>query len=60
MRVETGVLFLFAVSVKDRPYSVRVFEGYADQSAYEAHLTTPHFSKYKTETDWYGSFAKID
>jgi quinol monooxygenase YgiN len=27
-----------------------VIECYADQAAYEAHLTTPHFLKYKTQT----------
>jgi quinol monooxygenase YgiN len=47
---EPGVVFLFAVSVKGSPEVVRVIEGYADQDAYEAHLATPHFMKYKTAT----------
>ena len=50
VRLEPGVLFLFAVSIKDSPNSVRIFEGYADRSAYEAHLAAPHFIKYKAET----------
>jgi len=50
VRLERGVLFLFAVSVKGSPDKVRVIEGYADQAAYEAHLTTPHFLRYKTQT----------
>ena len=50
VRLEPGVLFLFAMSVKGGPNLVRVIEGYADQAAYEAHLTTPHFLKYKTRT----------
>lgn len=50
VRLEPGVVFLFAVSVKGRPDIVRVIEGYANQIAYEEHLTTPHFLKYKTET----------
>jgi len=50
VRLEPGVLFLFALSVKGSPNKVRVIEGYADQAAYEAHLTTPHFLKYKTQT----------
>ena len=50
VRLEPGVVFLFAVSVKGRPDIVRVIEGYANQTAYEEHLTTPHFLKYKTET----------
>ena len=50
MRIEPGVLFLYALSIKGSPDQVRVIEGYADQAAYEAHLTTPHFLKYKTQT----------
>jgi quinol monooxygenase YgiN len=50
VRDEPGVLFLHAVSVKGTPENVRVIECYADQAAYEAHLTTPHFLKYKTQT----------
>ncbi len=50
LRLEPGVLFLMAVALKDRPNAVRVFEGYASQAAYEAHLQTPHFLKYKTGT----------
>jgi quinol monooxygenase YgiN len=47
---EPGVLFLFAVAVAGSPATVRVIEGYADQAAYEAHLTTPHFLAYKAGT----------
>jgi quinol monooxygenase YgiN len=50
IRVEPGVLSLYAVSVKDQPTQVRIFEVYRDQTAYEAHLQTPHFKKYKAET----------
>ncbi|RWC40792.1 MAG: antibiotic biosynthesis monooxygenase [Mesorhizobium sp.] len=50
VRIEPGVLFLHAVSEKGAPERVRVIECYADQAAYEAHLTTPHFLKYKTQT----------
>lgn len=50
VRLEPGVLFLHAVAIKDSPENVRLLEGYADQAAYEAHLTTPHFLKYKTAT----------
>ncbi len=49
VRLEPGVLFLFAVAVKGSPNTVRVIEGYADQAAYETHLTTPHFLKYKSQ-----------
>jgi len=50
IRVEPGVLKLFAVSVKDQPSQVRILEVYKDQEAYESHLQTPHFKKYKAET----------
>jgi quinol monooxygenase YgiN len=50
IRVEPGVLTLCAVAVKDHPTQIRIFETYADRAAYESHLQTPHFKKYKTET----------
>jgi quinol monooxygenase YgiN len=50
IRLEEGVLTLYAVSVKGHPAQIRLFEMYADQAAYEAHLNTPHFVKYKTGT----------
>jgi quinol monooxygenase YgiN len=45
---EPGVLVLYAVSEKDEPYRVKVFEIYRDRKAYEAHLESDHFRKYKT------------
>ena len=50
IRVEPGVLALYAVSVKDHPAQIRLFEMYANQSAYEKHLQSPHFKKYKGAT----------
>ena len=50
VRIEPGVLTLCAVAVKDHPTQIRIFETYADRAAYESHLQTPHFKKYKTET----------
>ena len=50
IRIEPGVLTLYAVAVKGQPTHIRIFEMYADTSAYEAHLQTPHFQKYKTGT----------
>jgi quinol monooxygenase YgiN len=51
IRVEPGVLMLYAVSVKDHPEQIRIFEMYANQAAYEAHLQTAHFKRYKAETE---------
>jgi quinol monooxygenase YgiN len=50
VRIEPGVLALYAVSEKDDPARIRVFEIYADEEAYKAHLETPHFRKYKAAT----------
>ena len=50
VRLEAGVLTLYAVSEKDNPTHITILEIYADEDAYQAHLQTPHFIKYKTET----------
>jgi quinol monooxygenase YgiN len=50
IRVEPGVLKLYAVSVKDHPTQIRLFEMYANAAAYEIHLQSPHFKKYKRVT----------
>ena len=50
MRVEPGILTLYAVYEKDHPTHVTVFEIYANADAYQAHLKTPHFIQYKTST----------
>lgn len=50
IRIEPGVLTLYAVAEKDNPTHIRLFEMYADEQAYKAHLETPHFKKYKTST----------
>jgi quinol monooxygenase YgiN len=48
--VEPGVLTLYAVSIKEDPTRIRIFETYADMDAYRSHVTSPHFLKYKNET----------
>lgn len=50
MRLEPGVLTLYATAEKDAPNRVTILEIYADQTAYESHLKTPHFQKYKQGT----------
>jgi quinol monooxygenase YgiN len=50
IRIEPGVLTLYAVALKDNPTHIRIFETYANEAAYKAHLETPHFRKYKTAT----------
>ena len=50
VRVEPGVITLYAVSEKNNPTHITILEIYADTTAYKAHLQTPHFIKYKTGT----------
>jgi quinol monooxygenase YgiN len=47
IRVEPGVLTLYAVSDKNDPTKVRVFEIYRDSEAYRLHLESEHFKRYK-------------
>ena len=53
IRVEPGVLTLYAVSVKDRPTQIRLFEMYASAAAYETH-PIPAFQKIQTRYCWNG------
>lgn len=50
MRLEPGVLTLYAVAEKERPNEVTILEIYADEAAYQSHIKTPHFRKYKQGT----------
>ena len=50
VRVEPGVLTLYAVSEKNRPTHITILEIYANEAAYQAHVKTPHFLKYKNGT----------
>ena len=47
VRIEPGVLSLYAVYDKKNPTHVTVFEIYADEKAYQSHIQTAHFKKYK-------------
>lgn len=48
--LEPGVLALYATYDKEHPTKVTVFEVYASNEAYQFHLKTPHFLKYKNDT----------
>lgn len=50
VRLEPGVLTLYAVAEKDNPTHITILEIYADTNAYKAHIQTSHFLKYKTGT----------
>ncbi|HEU5164358.1 MAG TPA: putative quinol monooxygenase [Chitinophagaceae bacterium] len=47
IRVEPGVLTYYAVADKSDPSSITILEIYADTAAYNSHIATVHFRKYK-------------
>ena len=50
VRLEPGVLSIFPIYEKEHPTEIRILEIYASRDAYESHLKTPHFERYKTTT----------
>ena len=50
MREEPGVLMMYSMSDKRQPNRITILEIYADKAAYESHIKTPHFRKYKEGT----------
>ena len=50
VRLEPGVISIFPMFQRENPTEIRILEIYASREAYEAHLKTPHFQKYKTTT----------
>ena len=50
VRVEPGVITLYAVSEKDKPTHITILEIYKNTDAYKSHIQTPHFLKYKNGT----------
>jgi quinol monooxygenase YgiN len=47
VKKEAGVLSLRAMYDKQNPSHITVFEIYADMAAYQSHIQTVHFKKYK-------------
>ena len=50
VRLEPGVIAIFPMFRKEHPIEIRILEIYDSREAYESHLSTPHFQKYKTST----------
>jgi len=50
MKLEPGVIAIFPMYEKEKPNQIRILEMYATWEAYQSHLKTPHFIKYKTST----------
>lgn len=49
-RIEPGVLTLFSMQSKEDPCKIYILEIYADRDAYQSHIQTAHFKKYKEGT----------
>jgi len=61
VRVEPGVLTYYAVADKKDPSIITILEIYADSAAYQSHITTTHFKKYKeTVKDMVKSLELVD
>jgi len=50
VRLEPGVISIFPMFQREHPADVRILEIYASRAAYESHIKSPHFAKYKTTT----------
>ncbi|WP_235012279.1 putative quinol monooxygenase [Caballeronia catudaia] len=50
VRLEPGVLCIFPSAQRENPTQIRILEIYANRDAYNAHIRSPHFQKYKTST----------
>jgi quinol monooxygenase YgiN len=50
VRLEPGVISIFPLFQRGHPTEVRILEIYASRAAYEAHIRSPHFERYKTTT----------
>lgn len=59
--LEPGVLTYYAVADKKDPVNITILEIYADTAAYNKHILTPHFRKYKdTVKDMVKSLELVD
>ncbi|WP_432711832.1 carboxymuconolactone decarboxylase family protein [Pedobacter sp.] len=50
VKIEPGVIAIFPMNQQENPTQIRIVEIYANKAAYQAHLQTPHFQYYKTNT----------
>ena len=50
LRIEPGVVTMYAVSEKENPCKVTILETYVSRKAYEEHIASEHFQKYKQGT----------
>lgn len=50
LRTEPGVLTMYAVGEKENPCKITILETYASKEAYDKHIASEHFRKYKQRT----------
>ena len=50
LRTEPGVLTMYALQDKENPCLVTILETYSSKDAYEKHIASDHFQKYKKGT----------
>ena len=50
LRTEPGVLTMYAVGEKENPCQITILETYASKEAYDKHIASAHFQKYKQGT----------
>ena len=50
LRTEPGVLTMYAMGEKENPCMVTILETYSSKEAYEKHIASEHFQKYKKGT----------
>ena len=50
LRTEPGVLTMYAVAEKENPYKITILETYSSKEAYDKHIASAHFLKYKQGT----------
>ncbi len=61
VRLDPGVLTYYAVADKANPSHITILEIYADSAAYQSHIETAHFKKYKnTVKDMVKSLELVD
>ena len=50
VKLEPGVICIFPMQITESPNEIRIIEIYQSDAAYQSHLQTPHFLKYKQGT----------
>lgn len=50
LRTEPGVLTMYALSEKENPCKITILETYTSKGAYDKHIASEHFQKYKQGT----------